>query len=120
MSDKAQLIAQHNDLFRMSCGLPLSRQARSVPGQLMITAGIAALPGEVQADLVMAVMAFDDFNEDNDPHGEHYFGTINHPVAGKVFWKIDLFDTSLQFYTPDPTDPAETVRVLTIMLAEEY
>ena len=56
MSDKAKLIAQHNDLFRTTCGLPLSRQARSIPGQLMMTAGIAALPGEVQADLVMAVM----------------------------------------------------------------
>lgn len=120
MSDKAQLIAQHNDQFRMSCGLPLSRQARSVPGQLMMTAGIAALPGEVQAELVIAIMAFDDFNEDNDPHGEHDFGTIHHPVAGKVFWKIDLFDNDLEFYTADPTDPSQTMRVLTIMLAEEY
>jgi len=120
MSDKAPLIAQHNDLFRTTCGLPLSRQARAIPGQLMMTAGIAALPGEVQADLVMAVMGFDDFNEDNDPHREHDFGVINHAVAGRVFWKIDLYDTSLQFYSPDPTDPAQTVRVLTLMLAEEY
>jgi len=120
MSDKAKLIAQHNDLFRTSCGLPLSRQARAIPGQLMMTAGIAALPGEVQADLVLAVMAFDDFTEDNDPHGEHDFGVIHHDIAGRVFWKIDLFDNELEFYTPDPTDPDQTVRVLTIMLAEEY
>lgn len=120
MREQASLIAQHNDLFRQSCGLPLSRQARSIPGKLMMTAGIAALPGEVQAELVMAVMGFDDFNEENDPHGEHDFGVITHEVAGRVFWKIDLYDPSLQFYSPDPTDPAQTVRVLTIMLAEEY
>lgn len=120
MSEKAPLIARQNDLFRTTCGLPLSRQARAIPGKLMMTAGIAALPLPVQAELVMAVMEFDDFNETNDPHGEHDFGVITHEAAGRVFWKIDLYDTSLQFYSPEPTDPAQTIRVLTIMLAEEY
>jgi hypothetical protein len=35
-------------------------------------------------------------------------------------WKIDLYDRGSKFYSPDPIDPAQTNRVLTILLAEEY
>jgi Protein of unknown function (DUF3768) len=37
-----------------------------------------------------------------------------------IFWKIDLYDRDYQWYSPAPTDPAKTNRVLTILLAEEY
>jgi Protein of unknown function (DUF3768) len=30
------------------------------------------------------------------------------------------FDRSLNYHSPDPTDPAVTVRVITVMLAAEY
>ncbi|MEZ4711642.1 MAG: DUF3768 domain-containing protein [Caldilineaceae bacterium] len=120
MSDKAQLIAEQNDQFRTTCGLPIPPQARPVPGQLMITAGIAALPGEVQAEIVRAVMAFNDFTEDNDPYGEHDFGSLVHAAAGKIFWKFDYYDPELRFGSDDPSDLSQTMRVLTIMLAEEY
>jgi len=38
----------------------------------------------------------------------------------KLFWKIDYFDLAGEFGSEDPTDPKKTLRVLTVMLAEEY
>ena len=42
----------------------------------------------VISDIFVAVQEFSNFTEDNDPHGEHDFGSFT--IAGnKVFWKID-------------------------------
>ena len=66
-----------------------------------------------------AVQAFNDFDQDNDPYGEHDFGRIE--IEGQVFfWKIDYYDQSMQSASEDPSDPHKTMRVLTLMLAEEY
>ncbi len=65
------------------------------------------------------VRRFDRFDEDNDPHGEHDFGSFT--LCGKrLLWKIDYYDAVLEFGSENPADPAVTTRVLTIMLAEEY
>ena len=65
------------------------------------------------------VQSFADFNADNDPYGEHDFGSFE--VAGEpFFWKIDYYDTDMACESDDPSDPEKTTRVLTIMLAAEY
>ena len=88
-------------------------------GRIMFTAGIAALPDGEQAEIMRRVFAFGDFTPDNDPHGEHDFGSFEH--AGRtIFWKIDYYDRALQNGSPDPADEAVTTRVLTVLLAEEY
>ena len=52
-------------------------------------------------------------------HGEHDFGSFE--VAGeKFFWKIDYYDERCEFGSEDPADPEKTMRVLTIMFADEY
>mgnify|MGYP005991608811 FL=1 len=83
----------------------------------MITPGVQAL-GNLPR-LLDQVRGFDSFTPDNDPYGEHDFGSFIHDDA-TVFWKIDTYDVDLQMHSPDPSDPAVTARVLTIMLAEEY
>jgi hypothetical protein len=55
----------------------------------------------------------------NDPHEEHDFGSFE-AEGHTIFFKIDYFDRSLTYHSPDPTDPAVTVRVITVMLADEY
>ena len=105
----AERIRELNDRFRtMMTG-----------GQVLMTAGVNALPSDVKAMVIRRVATFSDFNEDNDPHEEHDFG--NFSLAGrKFFWKIDYFDAKMEFGSKDPADPTKTTRALTIMLAEEY
>ena len=88
-------------------------------GRVMLTAGVAALPRDVQAMVYRKVATFDDFSPDNDLYGEHDFGSFD--LAGqKFFFKIDCYDKNVEYGSPDPADPGETTRVLTIMLAEDY
>ena len=102
-------IAALNDAFRRTFA----------GGRLVMTAGVAALSRPEQAAIMRAVATFADFTADNDPHGEHDFGLVEWG-SSRFFWKIDCYDRGLEFGSPDPTDPAVTVRVLTIMLADEY
>ncbi len=92
---------------------------RGVGGRTMLTAGVQALGQALLMKALAAVRTFDAFNGDNDPHGEHDFGSLDIGAA-RLFWKIDYYDRELLYGSPDPTDPAVTTRVLTIMLAEEY
>lgn len=85
--------------------------------RVMITGGVQALG--ITQQVLLAVSSYSDFSESNDPYGEHDFGSIR--IAEQaVFWKFDYYDVDLQMASPDPTDPIVNVRVLTIMLAEEY
>lgn len=87
-------------------------------GQAYLTRGIIAFGNKVP-NILHAIAEFDDFTEDNDPHGEHDFGVIQFS-GQKVFWKIDYYDSSMEYGSPDPADAGVTSRVLTIMLAHEY
>ena len=88
-------------------------------GTVLMTAGVVALGLERQTEVLAAVQAFDDFNADNDPWAEHDFGSVE--VAGeRIFFKLDYYDLTRAFHSPEPADPAVTERVMTIMLASEY
>ena len=91
-------------------------------GKVMLTAGVNALPDMVKAAVLQRVATFDEFTEDNDPHGEHDFGRIDLDAHTRVFWKIDYYACGSDFSmgSEDPADPSRTVRLLTVMLAEEY
>ena len=86
-------------------------------GHVALSAAVADLPAAAIAEVIEAVRAFERFDADNDPHGEHDFGSFD--VGGeRVFWKIDYYDRSLRGHSPDAADPAVTTRVLTIMIDE--
>jgi hypothetical protein len=88
-------------------------------GLAVMTPGIAALGGEAVARIVKTIAVFDDFCHANDPHQEHDFGAFD-ADGHRVLFKIDYYDESLTYHSPDPADPSVTKRVITIMLAEEY
>jgi len=85
--------------------------------RVVITQGVQAL--DDVPSVLDQVRWYNAFTPDNDPYGEHDFGLFRH-AEETVFWKIDTYDVDLQMHSPDPSDPAVTTRVLTIMLAEEY
>lgn len=85
--------------------------------KVIITQGVQSLNN--LSRVLEAVRNYRSFDESNDPYGEHDFGSFS--IDGQLlFWKINYYDIDLQMASPDPTDPAATARVLTIMLAEEY
>lgn len=90
-----------------------------IGGQMFMTAGVSELPLDVKANVFLMVKTFNAFDKDNDPHGEHDFGGFE--VAGETFfWKIDYYDCDCRCGSEDPADPDKTMRVLTIMRADEY
>jgi hypothetical protein len=106
------------------CALSIDPVAISL-GKKFMTSSIQALGLIAKVEIAEHVAAaFDSFTEDNDPHGEHDFGAFEHE-GRKIFWKIDYYDrssfgTGHDMGSEDPSDPAMTLRVLTIMLASEY
>jgi hypothetical protein len=62
---------------------------------------------------------FKDFNEGNDPYGEHDFGAIEQDGV-TYYWKIDYYDSDLVRGSDDPSDEKKTVRALTLLMADEY
>src|ERR671924_668630 len=102
MADKTRRIRELNDAFRKS-------MARDV----FLTRGVADLPSDVKATAIRRVATFDAFTADNDPYGEHDFGSFD--LAGhKFFFKIDYYAPDMEHGSEDPSDPDQRRRVLTI------
>ena len=106
---KAQKIRELNDAFRKTFE----------GGRVVTTQGVDALGGEAKAKVIAAVQGFTNFNKANDPHHEHDFGSFT--VDGGFYcWKIDYYDLAMSQHSLDATNPEATIRVLTIMCADEY
>lgn len=109
-AERRRKIAELNDLARTAMG---------VASVLMQTPGVSALPLPAQSRIRELVETFSDFTPENDPHGERDFASLVFDGM-KIFWKIDYYDRALEYGSEHPEDAAQTRRVLTIMLAEEY
>ncbi|WP_170481410.1 DUF3768 domain-containing protein [Ruegeria arenilitoris] len=115
-------IAAQNDLFRKALIDPnatIEMQSKDIQGQVFVTPGVSSEGMEFQTAALAAVASDDQFDEGNDPYGDHTFGTVT-VSDQKLFWKIDLYDTDYTYGSDRPFDPAVTRRVLTIMCPSEY
>ena len=93
-------IAELNDKLRKNLFTPGKNQ-------VFISAGVSSLPYLEQARLLDKVQKFNDFNEDNNPYGERDFSRIEH-------------NETMDAGSDNPADENITIRVLTIMRADEY
>ncbi len=73
--DRSDNIARLNDQFRRTF----------IGGKVLITCGVAALSENDVAAVLDKVHSFNDLTEDNDPYGEHDFGSFIHD-GEKIFW----------------------------------
>ena len=107
--DRKARIRQLNDAFRQTF----------VGGRVLMTPGVSELNTNDLQGVLSKVRMFDAFDGDNDPHREHDFIEVEHDGT-TYFGKIDYYAHDLRYGSDDPADPDKTVRVLTIMRADEY
>ena len=98
----AERIAERNDTFRKGETMSVSQGVFNLQDVL---------------GLIRAVREYKDFSEDNNPYGEHDFGSLDWE-GQKIFWKIDYYDERFEGWA-DPLSN-EVERVLTVYLAEEH
>jgi hypothetical protein len=85
MTTKTKAIRALNDELRQNF----------TTGTAVMTAGVAALGAETVARVVKTIGVYDDFFHANDP---------------TIFFKIDYYDKSRTYHSPDPSDPSVTER----------
>ena len=102
-------IAKLNDRFRRT----------GLGGQIALSRAIASLPLADRQAILGRVRGFNDFSEYSDPFCVHEAGAFDFDGVGRVLWMIEYYDPSLNWHSENPSDPSQTVRVLTVMLASE-
>lgn len=96
-------------------------QGRPGHHRILSTPGIQALGSLAVQEVLHQALVFPDesFRESFEPHGDRDFIVVNHQGL-KVWAKIDTFDLTMEWMSPDPADDEVTVRVLSLMLPDEY
>ena len=109
VKSKAEITAQLND------------KARQDLRNYNLTNGVRSLDGQSLEKLIKLVKEFNQFDPENDPYGEHDFGSVEFEGV-KYFFKIDYYAKGSNFQrgSEDPSDEAITTRILTLMRADEY
>jgi hypothetical protein len=107
--DKVARIRELNDAFRTSFR----------GGKILLTQSVADLPEMVKTAALQKVAEYTDFNEKNDPCEEHDF--LSFELCNRTFiFSIVYYDKKLEHASPDPTDPAVTERIGTLMMSSDW
>lgn len=107
---QAAQIARLNDDFRTTLR----------GGRILLTSGVMSLPSETLNALFTVIQNynFDALASGQESHEERDFGAFQLNGQG-FFWNIDYCDPTCSFASENPANPAQTTRVLTVMLADE-
>ncbi|MGR3452324.1 MAG: DUF3768 domain-containing protein [Paracoccus sp. (in: a-proteobacteria)] len=119
---EARIIGAQNDAFRTALG-PVTWQGQSLHGRVVVTRGICALGPSFLHAALAHVRADTAFMDDHGTDGARSFGMLDVAHEGgavRIYWKIDLYDTDGLMGPEVESDPAQTIRVLTLCLPEEY
>lgn len=124
MTDKTDQTRRLNDLART--------QPETVNASWVMTQGVLHLmTGDEDAAnatahamervnaLRAAIARFSDWDEGNDPYGEHDFGAFD-LLGERLFFKIDYYHPDHDTHAPVPSNIELCRRVLTVMRADEY
>ncbi|TDW20471.1 uncharacterized protein DUF3768 [Rhizobium azibense] len=88
-------------------------------GQIVIVGALAQAESDEIRRAAVQVRDYVAFDPNDDPHGEHDFGSFE--IDGqKYFWKIDYYHLTTENLSENPADPKVTRRVLSIFYAEDY
>jgi hypothetical protein len=105
-------IAKINDEFR----------EKLVPddfNDVFISLEVSFLEDDELEGLKEMIRKYNNFNDDNDPYGEHDMGSLTYN-SRTYFFKIDYFKLGNFNEGADPYQEKEVSRVMTIMHASEY
>lgn len=114
-------VAELNDAMRASLGLGQDPNVR-----IVFTAGLKALIDgkrtlfervSAMANILRTIRDYADWGD--DPWGERDLGGFTFEGT-RCLWKIDYHDLDMQYGAEQPDDPAQTIRVLTVMLASDW
>lgn len=115
MNQHQQLkITQLNDQFRK--GDPSL-------GLFSMTPKVETLPADQKHKLLEDISKVDHFINPEPKAAssgeEHDFGLVSEDEID-YYWEVDYYNKDLKSSSPNPADPNCTVRVLTVMRADEY
>ena len=119
MQNLSNIMEQVQEVMKKEniCRLNDSLRKEGKGGQIICTTSVINSPN--RNIIIEKIRDFNNFNDSNDPHGEHDFGKVT--VDGTdYFFKFDYYDKIHNCLSPDPSDATKTRRVMTIMEASEY
>ena len=89
-------------------------------GETYTTPGFRSLQPQTQVRAFEVIRTFTDWTPENDPWRQHDCAIVDVLPGVRVMFKIDYYDLDKEWGSPDPADSSMTVRVLTILLPDEY
>src|SRR3982074_591823 len=75
-----------------------------IGGWVVMMQGVDALPPNTKTPALLAVQSFAIFRKDNDPRGEHSFGSFE-IESEAYFFKLDYYALDMDGRSEDPANP---------------